>query len=567
MRKSFFLVPLLALAMSSCSSDEPAVVPTPDSGDGFYATVNFSMPKGSRAEASVGTETGKDYENKVSSLLVVLAEKVADTDNYSFITYAYSGSVDATVDNKFTICFEDKASLFEKAGQNVYLFAYCNPATTLVNKVKGLAKGVTLNGADELLHEICAGSATELAKTWVENGFLMTNYEIYESKLGTETELKAATDKTKAWPLTTSTNPLAVMRTAVRFDYKDGATAKDDADNTIALTYEINDAAGDKVGSVKLTRAALFNMRDRFYYLPRITDADGTLTLCPGTIDTDYNFGSFMTTPANRTFLNGLTFVNESGDAEEGFDPTKVITGANEWCNLQDFVDGKKVEDTDTPWNADGVADKQGYRIWRYCTENTFPYNEEDFSTNEATGFVFEAEMTLDPVIVGATTIQPDGTNPMFMYGTKMYANAQQLCQTAHNNPSTTMNEDVNAVFTYDVDEAGNVSNPKYKTGVEGAIVDNKTVLTHNISIYWPNAGKYYCYYYYFNQHNPSAEPTTVAVDEFATVRNNVYKLSVTKISEFASFVPPTEIKPYEVYFQVDVEVRPWTVRINNIEF
>lgn len=564
MRKSFFLVPLLALAMSSCSSDEPAPAPTPDSGDGFYATVNFSMPKGSRAEASDGTETGKDYENKVSSLLVVLAEKAEDTAPYTFITYAYSGSVDAPVENKFTICFEDKASLFEKAGQNVYLFAYCNPTSTLVDKVKGLAKDVTLDGTDELLNDVCAGSAADLAKTWIDDGFLMTNHEIYESKLGTEAELKAATDKDKAWQLTTKDNPLEVMRTAVRFDYKDGATAKDEAGKKIALTYDINDGTGAKVGSVKLTRAALFNMRDRFYYLPRITAADGKVTLCPGATASDYDFTSLLTTPATRTFLNGLTFVNESGDAAESFDPTKVITDAKEWCNLQDFVDGKKDEDNDSPWNATDDADKLGYRIWRYCTENTYPTGATTFPTNEATGFVFEAEMTLDPVTVGGTTIQPDGTNPMFLYGTKMYANAQQLCQTAHNNPSTTMFDDVNAVFSYEVDEAGNVTTTNYKTG---AIEANKTVLTHNISIYWPKDGKYYCYYYYFNQHNPSAEPTTVAVDEFATVRNNVYKLSVTKISEFASFVPPTEIKPYEVYFKVDVEVRPWTVRINNIEF
>lgn len=448
MRKSFFLVPLLALAMSSCSSDEPAPAPTPDSGDGFYATVNFSMPKGSRAEASDGTETGKDYENKVSSLLVVLAEKAEDTAPYTFITYAYSGSVDAPVENKFTICFEDKASLFEKAGQNVYLFAYCNPTSTLVDKVKGLAKDVTLDGTDELLNDVCAGSAADLAKTWIDDGFLMTNHEIYESKLGTEAELKAATDKDKAWQLTTKDNPLEVMRTAVRFDYKDGATAKDEAGKKIALTYDINDGTGAKVGSVKLTRAALFNMRDRFYYLPRITAADGKVTLCPGATASDYDFTSLLTTPATRTFLNGLTFVNESGDAAESFDPTKVITEASEWCNLQDFVDGKKDEDNDSPWNATDDADKLGYRIWRYCTENTYPTGATTFPTNEATGFVFEAEMTLDPVTVGGTTIQPDGTNPMFLYGTKMYANAQQLCQTAHNNPSTTMFDDVNAVFS-----------------------------------------------------------------------------------------------------------------------
>lgn len=62
---------------------------------------------------------------------------------------------------------------------------------------------------------------------------------------------------------------------------------------------------------------------------------------------------------------------------------------------------------------------------------------------------------------------------------------------------------------------------------------------------------------------------------EFAVVRNNVYKLSVTQIRQLGHPVDPTNDpdnpdpenpdEPTDVYIKVNVEVVPWVVRINNI--
>ena len=64
---------------------------------------------------------------------------------------------------------------------------------------------------------------------------------------------------------------------------------------------------------------------------------------------------------------------------------------------------------------------------------------------------------------------------------------------------------------------------------------------------------------------------------EFAVVRNNVYKLAVTGINKLGhpriSDNDPDPINPDDpdesgdVYLTLSVEVLPWTVRINNIEF
>ena len=64
---------------------------------------------------------------------------------------------------------------------------------------------------------------------------------------------------------------------------------------------------------------------------------------------------------------------------------------------------------------------------------------------------------------------------------------------------------------------------------------------------------------------------------EFQVVRNNVYKLAVTEISKLGHprktendpdpEDPDNPDEESNVYFKVRVEVLPWVVRVNNIEF
>ena len=87
----------------------------------------------------------------------------------------------------------------------------------------------------------------------------------------------------------------------------------------------------------------------------------------------------------------------------------------------------------------------------------------------------------------------------------------------------------------------------------------------------------YYCYYFYWNRHNTNENPSVIGPMEFAVVRNNVYKLAVTGISRLGhprlSENDPDPVDPEdpdekgEVYISVDVEVLPWVVRVNDIEF
>ena len=87
----------------------------------------------------------------------------------------------------------------------------------------------------------------------------------------------------------------------------------------------------------------------------------------------------------------------------------------------------------------------------------------------------------------------------------------------------------------------------------------------------------YYCYYYYWNRHNDNGKNGIMAPMEFCVIRNNVYKLSVSKISQLGHPrhsvndptppTPDTDDEIDDVYLTVDVDVLPWVVRVNDIEF
>ena len=125
------------------------------------------------------------------------------------------------------------------------------------------------------------------------------------------------------------------------------------------------------------------------------------------------------------------------------------------------------------------------------------------------------------------------------------------------------------------------LSNPllaaAYNEAMKGGYTDAKAV-TAGFTIFKPNADKKYeVLYYYWNRHNDNNNNGSMGPMEFAVVRNNVYKLSVTGVNKFGHPTDPDDDPDPEnpedpdeeddVYFKVAVEVLPWVVRINDIKF
>lgn len=139
-----------------------------------------------------------------------------------------------------------------------------------------------------------------------------------------------------------------------------------------------------------------------------------------------------------------------------------------------------------------------------------------------------------------------------------------------------------------EIDE--NCANMAWKAWVDAGQPDNgevnekfkKAVTGAEITIYQRSYDKnygngYYCYYYYWNRHNNNGINGVMGPMEFAVVRNNVYKLAVTKINQLGhprisendpnKPGPRTPDEDESVYLDVITEILPWVVRINEIEF
>ena len=80
------------------------------------------------------------------------------------------------------------------------------------------------------------------------------------------------------------------------------------------------------------------------------------------------------------------------------------------------------------------------------------------------------------------------------------------------------------------------------------------------------------CYYYTTEiKHFDNRIPDESGNMEFAIMRNNIYSLSVSDITQIGEpFVDPTpnvENETKKTYLDIQVQIMPWIVRYNDIEF
>lgn len=259
---------------------------------------------------------------------------------------------------------------------------------------------------------------------------------------------------------------------------------------------------------------------------------------------------------------------------------------------------------------------KKEYKIWRYVTENTIPgipQQKQGFST----GIVFKGKMMApegaDPEssLVQALdskniTGDPKKDKILYTYLTNIYVTWKEVRAAAlesgasrefykavfgapKNAEDICVEEDgdVKKVAVYSNDpespdylwnqwHENNINNNAYWDSFRKAAVKSLFTIYQSSSEEGSVPG-YYCYYFYWNRHNDNGELGQMGPMEFAVVRNNVYKLAVTGINKLGhpriSDNDPDPVDPDDpdesgdVYLTLSVEVLPWTVRINNIEF
>lgn len=357
-----------------------------------------------------------------------------------------------------------------------------------------------------------------------DNSFLMTNAKLSDVVTIDTDQMKAHTVATNPFDLGT----VEVERAAARFDYKAAMT-----DNV----YNLDDDGTAKAG-VKLTHVALINASKEFFYFRRVS-ADGTSadwTVCGAetssnyVVDTDWELKNNAGTGAVAAKGGFFDYMDTPAD----WNWTELAT-----LGTDDNIDGA----------VNGVTGD--YKVWRYAVENTVPGDVENQVNGVTTGVVFKG------VLVDDTAAAITGTEAVYVHNNVYYGTWDEVeaYAAAADAPSTL----VSAV------------------AYVNASTDATRYTDAGFSVYNPNdAGNYEVLYYYWNRHNDNGDPNTKGVMEFAVVRNNVYKLAVTKINKFGYPAkgetpdvpdPDDPDEDLNYYFTVSVKVLPWVVRVNDIEF
>lgn len=409
---------------------------------------------------------------------------------------------------------------------------------------------------------------------------------------------------------------IRVERSVARFDFKDGSSSG------TPYTYNaVQDDDNQTIIQIRLEKMGLVNMSKEFYYLRRVSDngLNTNKTLC-GT-ETSTNYVVDTDAAAKQGKMENFTFGNHFnfclGHGTTGADWTIDAAARGQWYTTSTDITSKD-EDTDDPnWSA-GDAGKEDYHIWRYVTENTIPVPTTGNVAQRhgiSTGIVFRGKMiatdkTKDPlksVLNGSSINGIPETDPiLYAYGDHLFVRWTEVRDYAIENKDkdrafynivfgTPTDGVVPSKGTKEGDEYKDATYSNDETSLDylwdkwfngGKDSDNlltfkQAVTTAQFTLYQSSKENdvkgYYCYYYYWNRHNDNGKNGDMGPMEFAVVRNNVYKLAVTNIKRLGhpriSENDPDPENPEnpdensDVYLDLSVQVLPWVVRVNDIEF
>lgn len=665
----FFMSMLAMCTIAACSNDELGNEPVVDPGastDAVYMNVTVQLPTepGTRSNtkpeggSSDGTEVGKNYENSVRSVLLVLTQKDdsnADNNN-KIIAHGVSSGTDLSVANSIVSSVHKitKTSLsnyytaygtngtLSSGKENINVYVFCNPTSALidlfeagnldnkwVDKIATIVEGATGTASGD---DIWGGANHQ-------NGFLMStasDASISKKIPNKLEEWDNHTDADNAFDLSGNDSgvnnggPIKVERSVARFDFKDGSKAE-----TAANTYEVVKSE-DKTKTlieIELTKMALVNMSKQFYYLRRVSDdglSSGTNYKLCGT-ETDKNYVVDTDAEAKQAAsldnFNYQDHFNFCLGTTTGTEWTIDENTRNQWYTTEISSVTSGEEDRDETWNSDDKHNttKDGYHIWRYVTENTIPKPLDGKVAQRngiSTGIVFKGKMKateaasdkMQAAINDATGNSADDAI-LYAYGnnenSKLFVRWTEVRDYAIDNKSTNLafynvvfgktdkkepkkgsgDGYTGAEYSDDKDSPDYLWNQWYnhpgkeeKDNEDLKKFKETVTKTAKFTLYQsardddnPSKGCYYCYYYYWNRHNNNGKPSEMGPMEFAVVRNNVYKLAVTEISKLGhpriSDNDPDPVDPEDpdesgdVYIKLSVEVLPWVVRINDIEF
>ena len=347
----------------------------------------------------------------------------------------------------------------------------------------------------------------------------------------------------------------------------DGTEGFSNVDIESSLSFISKEGEGGTTNAdwyVKLEGYALVNLSKNVNYVRHIgtgstvtittTNAFGTLNnsnylLTPywsaKNAVTFNNDGTFAGSPATTTwFYNDLEAVSTES---KGIVPTggnATTAGTISWGNLTYYkplpTTDDENQDVTGPGSQHGESLEGIGKLMDYCFENSTSVDKQVHGLS--TGISFLARIYSNK----------ECTTPI----TALYLYAE------HN--FTSINDIVEAY-------SGNVSQAVKDLAVketENKTISDEELEAAKITRYRGNV----CYYYTTEiKHFDNRIPDESGIMEFAIMRNNIYSLSVSDITQIGEpFVDPTpnvENETKKTYLDIQVMMMPWIVRYNDIEF
>ena len=573
--RNLLLAGLVTILAWSCSEDalQGGGTTTTEAASKKYMEVSIKMPATTRTTTHAGmdTEPGQTYENAVHEVLVV----VLNSDNQSkegdicFVkSVKTAANSDVTTEgvhtgsSTSTVTARINNVILETGPSNYYIvYAFINPTQEMVETYKR----ATGTGWKDFYEQAAVGiNVTDFIDLYanIKDGgrFFMTDtgadaeLNTYEPK-----EAKTFEEQVKGSGEYKLFTTVKVERAVARFDYK--------AHNTNNIYYfPLNSDGeepqpGDAGLAIQLEGYKLMNVSKSFYHLRRVTEADGTAAsedptdIIYGGRETVDNYVVDCDWTQKKDWLASLDADNEF-DKRAGlfFTPLNPPEGASSG----DYELLNNLTEKDN-------SEEKEYQIMGYCTENTIPSRAGQLS-GISTAMVFKAK-------VSGSLMEEADMEALYEYNGEVY------------NKWGVFKKAWNAQHEVEEDKIDDGQDKEPEGDALKAFKEKINGQVKRIPISGETGNKHgYVYYIYRNRHNDNGASAVMGTMEFAVVRNNIYKLIVSKIAKLGytndptkpttdpdpEVDPPTPDLPDEdskAYMEVEVKILNWTVRENEIVF
>lgn len=338
----------------------------------------------------------------------------------------------------------------------------------------------------------------------------------------------------------------ATANNFVMFNQNDGT--KEAAHSTVTFTDAAKSVATPAAaGEIKLDRVVARIDNPSF--------AETVTTVTPATdTKTSINVADVVAGISYEGFavsnLNNNSYVKQNWDSK--FETLNVKLGAEPKYYLPKSAYG-------TLYNAEGLenfSSKENKVSWKYAFENTTT------DVDKATAVYFKVKVALTETAMAASDFK-DGT--FYRYDGRLYTSIKAIFDNAATGEISNPFTETNSITPADV--VAKISDADGKLTTDEAKLA-KFRQDYKIEVYRQGT-MYYRWAISDNAYKPFVASETTHT--YSVLRNSIYRLNVTKVSEIGKDVPngpePDDpIKDPNFYMNVTVSINPWVLNAQPIE-